>query len=87
MGLSVVSFTPGVRTNADYTTPDMETYMTSDEIVRSLFQFEKKDPNGLNGCILLIHPGTDPAREDKLYDRLPAIIERLRNMDYRFRRL
>jgi len=87
MGLSVVSFTPGGRTNADYTTPDMTQYVPSDEIVRSLFQFEKKNPNGLNGCILLVHPGTDPARKDKLYDRLPEIIERLRMMGYHFKRL
>jgi len=87
MGVSVVSFTPGARTNADYTTPDMAGYMASDEIIRSLFRFEKTDTNGLNGCILLLHPGTARARTDKLYERLPEIVERLRDMEYRFKRL
>ena len=85
MGLSVVSFTPGVRTNADYTTPEMANYMSSDEIVRSVFRFEKEQPQGLNGCIVLIHPGTNPTRKDKLYDRLPDIIERLKQRKYQFK--
>ncbi|MBN2132179.1 MAG: glycoside hydrolase family 9 protein [Sedimentisphaerales bacterium] len=87
MGVSVVSFTPGVRTNADYTTADMANYMSSDEIVQSLFQFAETNASGLNGCILLIHPGTEPTRKDKLYERLPDIIERLRDMKYHFKRL
>jgi len=87
MGVSVVNYTPGVRTNADYTTAEMVNYMSSYEIFRSLFQFEKESSNGLNGCIILIHPGTDSARKDKLYDRLPEIIERLKNLNYKFKRL
>ena len=87
MGVSVVNFTPGIRTNADYTTPDMASYISSDDILRSVFQFEKVNSNGLNGCIMLIHPGTDSARKDKLYKRLPEIIDRLKNMNYDFKRL
>ena len=87
LGLSVVSFTPGVRTNADYTTPEMANYLSSDDIVDSLFQYEKGNESGLNGCIMLVHPGTDAAREDKLYHRLPGIIKRLKDMQYRFGRL
>jgi endoglucanase len=87
MGLSVVNFTPGIRTNADYTNPDMANYMSSDDILQRVFQFEKANPNGLNGCIILIHPGTDDARKDKLYERLPEFIARLKNMNYNFKRL
>jgi len=87
MGISVVNFTPGLRTNVDYTTPDMASYMSSDDILRSVFQFEKENSNGLNGCIILIHPGTDAARKDKFYERLPELIVRLKNMNYDFKRL
>jgi hypothetical protein len=87
MGLSVINFTPGLRTNADYTTPGMSNYVSSDDILRSVFQFEKDNPNGLNGCIMLIHPGTDAARKDKFYKRLPELIARLKNMNYNFKRL
>jgi endoglucanase len=86
LGLTVVNFTPGIRTNADYTTPGMANFMSSDNILQSLFAFEKKNAHGLNGCIILIHPGTDRARKDKLYLRLPKIIEQLKDKNYRFRR-
>ncbi|MBN1804739.1 MAG: polysaccharide deacetylase family protein, partial [Sedimentisphaerales bacterium] len=87
MGISVVNFTPGIRTNADYTTPDMPNYISSDNILHSVFQHEKGNSHGLNGCIILIHPGTDSARKDKLYERLPEMIVRLKNMGYNFKRL
>ena len=87
MGISVVNFTPGIRTNADYTTPEMPNYMSSDDILRGLFQYEKENSHGLNGCIILIHPGTDSARKDKFYQRLPEIVFRLKNMGYDFKRL
>jgi len=87
MGISVVNFTPGIRTNADYTTPDMPNYLATDDILQSLYRFEKENSRGLNGCIILIHPGIDSARKDKLYERLPEIIDRLKNMGYDFKRL
>ena len=87
MGISVVNFTPGIRTNADYTTPDMSNYVSSDDILRSVFQFEKENSHGLNGCVILIHPGTDSARKDKFYKLLPEIISRLKTMGYDFKRL
>ena len=65
------------------TTPDMPNYLSSRDIVRRLFQFEQDDPNGLNGAILLIHPGTSP----ELDQRLPQILERFTSLNYRFKRL
>lgn len=82
MGLTVVNFTPGIRTNADYTTPDMPNYLSSDEIMQSLYDFEKKDRHGLNGCIILIHLGTHSKRTDKLYDRLEELITFMKKKGY-----
>ena len=87
MGISVVNFTPGIKTNADYTMPQMPNYMSSGEILHSLFEFDIENKHGLNGCVILIHPGTDSARKDKLYKRLQEIISRLKNMGYGFKRL
>ena len=67
MGLKVINFTPGIRSNADYTTPDMSAYRSSETILSDIKAFEKNDPNGLNGSIMLIHMGTEPARTDKFY--------------------
>ena len=35
---------------------------------------EEREPAGLNGAIILIHPGTEPERTDKLWSRLEEII-------------
>ncbi|HEY1023687.1 MAG TPA: polysaccharide deacetylase family protein [Sphingobacteriaceae bacterium] len=84
--LKLVNFTHGTRSTADYTYPEMgKSYRSSEEIYRSIFEYEAKDKNGLNGFILLIHIGTDPRRTDKLYNRLDAMIRQLKGMGYRFK--
>jgi peptidoglycan/xylan/chitin deacetylase (PgdA/CDA1 family) len=84
-GMVVVNFTSGVRTAADYTTPDMANYMSSQELIDQLLEFEKTV--GLDGAMILIHPGTHPGRTDKLYLRLDEIIKTLRKRGYSFERL
>ncbi len=85
MGLQLINFSPGTRSNADYTYPEMgNKYLSSDSIMQSILRFEKNQPNGLNGFILLIHFGTDVRRSDKLYHRLPALIMELKNRGYNF---
>ncbi len=82
MGLKVINFTPGIRSNADYTTPDMKNYRPSETIMNDIKDFEKKDPNGLNGCIMLIHLGTAPERTDKFYNRLNDLLTFLKRKGY-----
>ncbi|MBV5315628.1 MAG: glycoside hydrolase family 9 protein [Prolixibacteraceae bacterium] len=82
MGLKVINFTPGIRSNADYTTPVMTGYRSSETIMNDIKAFEKKDPNGLNGCIMLIHLGTAPERTDKFYNRLGELISYLKKKGY-----
>ncbi len=62
----------GTATPADYTTPDMKSYKSSAELIGKLFAFEKS--NSLNGAIILIHPGVESSRTDKLYNRLDEIV-------------
>jgi len=87
MGLTLVNFTPGTGTNADYTTPDMANYRSSDVLIKRLAEFEESAPGGLNGAMILIHPGTDPARTDKLYLRLQEIIDFYTKKGYKFNKL
>ncbi|MCK9638675.1 MAG: glycoside hydrolase family 9 protein [Prolixibacteraceae bacterium] len=70
LGLTTINFTPNIRTNADYTTPEMPNYRSSEQLMNDLKQFESKDPNGLNGAFILIHLGTAPQRTDKFYLQL-----------------
>ena len=85
MGMELLHLTPGIMTRADYTTPDMPSYKSSRDLLEQLYGFEKE--NGLQGAVLLVHPGTEPSRTDKLYDSLDGMIRRLERKGYVFERL
>jgi phosphoglucosamine mutase len=87
MGVKVVNYTPGIGTPADYTTPDMKNYRTAQTLIDGLWKFEKEQ--GLNGALVLIHPGIVESRPDgeRLYNRLGEIIRYLKKKGYRFDRL
>ena len=88
MGLQLVNFTPGTRSNADYTYPEMgNKYVSSDSVFNSIIHYERRSSNGLNGFILLVHLGTDPQRTDKFYKRLPELINELKERGYQFVRI
>jgi len=82
VGLTVINFTPGIRTNADYTTPGMDNYRSSEQILASLKEFEQNKKDGLNGAIILIHIGTEPSRTDKFYNRLGELLQWLKQKGY-----
>ena len=86
-GLKIVNFTPGTRSNADYTDPSMSNYISSEDIYQSIIEYPSKDPHGFNGFILLIHIGVSPLREDKFYHRLEELILFLKANDYELLRL
>jgi peptidoglycan/xylan/chitin deacetylase (PgdA/CDA1 family) len=87
LSLQLINFSPGTRSNADYTTPDMRGYRSSNEIFESILNYERTAQSGLNGFILLLHVGTDPARTDKFYLKLPALIDSLKQKGYRMVRV
>lgn len=84
MGLQLVNFTPGTRSNADYTIPDMPNYLSSESIYRHILSYEVQDPNGLNGFILLLHIGVGPERADKFHKLLPQLLQTLKDRNYSF---
>lgn len=80
--VQVVNFTPGTGSNADYTTPDMKNYRSSETIYTNILQYEEK--NTLNGHLLLVHIGTDSKRTDKFYNKLDKLIIELKKRGYEF---
>lgn len=83
MGLQLICFTPGSTSNADYTTPDMKNYRSSQTIYDNILRLEERE--GLNGHILLFHLGTVDARTDKFYhSHLRKLIRTLKKRGYRF---
>ncbi len=88
MGLQLVNFTPGTRSTADYTYPEMgNRYVDNQTIMKSILDYERKDEHGLNGFILLSHVGTDPRRQEKFYNELPHLIPVLKRKGYQFVRI
>jgi peptidoglycan/xylan/chitin deacetylase (PgdA/CDA1 family) len=83
LGLKLVNYTPGTLSHADYTTPTMKNYRSSETIFASIQDYEGRAPSGLNGFILLLHIGTDPARTDKFYKYLPQLLQWLKKEDYK----
>jgi peptidoglycan/xylan/chitin deacetylase (PgdA/CDA1 family) len=87
LDLQLINFTHGTMSHADYTTPDMPEYRSSEVIYQSIIDFERGNGEGLNGFILLSHIGTDPDRKDKFYYHLEPLIIELKIRGYRFKRI
>ena len=86
-GLQLINFTPGTRSNADYTTPEMAGYISSEAILHRIEGYEAKDPAGLNGFIFLMHIGVAAERTDKLYDHLDSLIDWMKIKKYELVRI
>jgi peptidoglycan/xylan/chitin deacetylase (PgdA/CDA1 family) len=87
-GLTLLNFTPGTLSNADYTIPAPGArYISSDSIYRGILAYESRNPTGLNGFLLLTHIGVDPRRPDRFSDRLDGLISALKKRGYRFLKL
>jgi peptidoglycan/xylan/chitin deacetylase (PgdA/CDA1 family) len=87
MGLTLVNFTPGTRSNADYTGEADSNFVSSQVIFDSILRKEQQDPNGLNGFILLLHIGSGPGRVDKFPARFGAVLDYLAGKGYQFVRI
>lgn len=80
--LQLINYSPGTLTHADYTTPAMKNYRSSEVILQSVYSYEQQHTSGLNGFILLMHIGAGPERKDKFYDSLGDLIAHLKRLKY-----
>jgi peptidoglycan/xylan/chitin deacetylase (PgdA/CDA1 family) len=87
MALTLVNFTPGTRSNADYTGEADSNFVSSKAIFDSILRKEQQDPNGLNGFILLLHIGAGPGRADKFPVRFGELLDYLAGKGYQFVRV
>ncbi len=86
LGLTLINYTQGTKSHADWTTPDMGArYVDSDQIFTSILEYEGKSVSGLNGFILLSHIGSDPLRTDKFYYKLDELLGEMVNRGYVFK--
>jgi peptidoglycan/xylan/chitin deacetylase (PgdA/CDA1 family) len=84
MGLTLVNYTTGTRSNADYTGEGTPQFVPSEAIFQSILAREREDPHGLNGYLLLLHAGAGPGRTDKFHERFDELAARLIDRGYTF---
>jgi peptidoglycan/xylan/chitin deacetylase (PgdA/CDA1 family) len=87
MGLTLVNFTSGTRSNADYTAEASPQFVSSEQILRSILAREEGDEHGLNGFLLLLHVGAGPGRADKFHLKFDELAGRLMEKGYSFVRV
>jgi peptidoglycan/xylan/chitin deacetylase (PgdA/CDA1 family) len=87
LGLQLINFTPGTRSNADYTEDAAPGFVSSRTIFESIVRHERRDPDGLSGFLLLLHIGAGPRRTDKLHTHFGALLDELAAKGYRFVRV
>jgi endoglucanase len=86
-GLTLVNYSPGTRSNADYTEDAATNFVSSKVIYNSILKKEREDPHGLNGFLLLMHVGVGPGRTDKMHDHLGELLDYLGGKGYQFVRV
>lgn len=87
LGMTLVNFSPGTRSNADYTEDGAANFVSSQDILDSILRRERTDPRGLNGFLLLLHVGAGPGRTDRFHDRFGELLEQLTARGYTFTRV
>ena len=81
---NLINYTPGTRSNADYTGEADRNFVSSQAIYDSIVRREAEDPHGLNGFLLLLHLGSGPSRIDKFHARFGKLLDALAAKGYRF---
>jgi endoglucanase len=87
LGLTLINFTPGTRSNADYTPEGAANFVSSRAIFESILGRERQGPDGLSGFLLLLHVGAGPKRADKFHARFGELLDALAGKGYRFVRV
>jgi peptidoglycan/xylan/chitin deacetylase (PgdA/CDA1 family) len=85
LGVTLFNFTPGSGSNRDYAPEGDSHFVPSQKIYDDILTYEKKDPHGFNGFILLMHLGS--GRKDPLHALLGALCDELSKRGYQFVRI
>jgi endoglucanase len=85
MGVLLFNFTPGSGSNRDWAPEGHKSFVPSEKIIADILAYEKKDPHGLNGFLLLLHVGSQ--RRDKTFLLLEDLLKELKARGYSFARV
>jgi len=85
IGATVFNFTPGSGSNRDYIREGDKKFVSAEQLLTDILAYEKKDPNGLNGFLLLMHLGS--GRKDAFHTQLGELCDVLSRRGYEFERV
>jgi peptidoglycan/xylan/chitin deacetylase (PgdA/CDA1 family) len=85
LGVTLFNFTSGSGSNRDYTKESDPRFVGAKKIYDDILAYERKDPHGLNGFILLMHLGS--GRKDPLHPLLGSLCDELSKRGYQFERV
>jgi endoglucanase len=85
LNVTLINFTPGSGSNRDYAPEGDRHFVPSQKIYDDILAYEKKDPHGLNGFVLLLHLGS--GRKDPFHPLLGPLCEELTKRGYCFVRV
>ncbi len=85
VGVLLFNFTPGSGSNRDWAPEGHKSFVPSTKIIDDILAYERKDPHGLNGFLLLLHVGSQ--RQDKTFQLLDGLVKELRKRGYGFVRV
>jgi peptidoglycan/xylan/chitin deacetylase (PgdA/CDA1 family) len=85
MGVLLFNFTPGSGSNRDWAPEGHKSFAPSQKILDDILAYERTDPQGLNGFLLLLHLGSQ--RADKMHVLLGPLLEELLRRGYSFARV
>jgi len=85
LGVTLINFTPGSRSNRDYAPEGDRAFAPSQKILDDILAYEQKDPHGLNGYVLLLHLGS--GRKDPFHTKLAQLLDELKHRNYKFVRI
>jgi peptidoglycan/xylan/chitin deacetylase (PgdA/CDA1 family) len=85
LDVKIINFTPGSGSNRDYAREGDKRFVSSQRIFDDILAYEKKDPHGLNGFLLLLHLGS--GRKDPFQPLLGSLCDELARRGYEFVRV
>lgn len=85
LGGTLINFTPGTSSNRDYAPEGDKAFKPSQQILADILAYDAKEPDGLNGHLLLLHVGS--LREDKFPPHLGPLIDELAKRGYKIVRV
>jgi peptidoglycan/xylan/chitin deacetylase (PgdA/CDA1 family) len=85
VGCILMNFTPGSGSHRDWAPEGHAAFKPSTEILAGIMAHEAKEPDGLNGHLLLMHLGSQ--REDKFHAHLSKLIDKLISRGYKIVRV